>query len=237
MDRTLKLICGIFLALGITFSGVAIYFVRDTQSFVERGVAVRGEVVDLAWERSISGASGSGVYHPIVKYTTIAGEQRTFRSMNGNSPPSYRVGEAVDVLYDRANPVDARIASFWSLWLIQIVFGVLVAVFSLFGGGVLLARLVMARRARDLQRRGMPVETEFQNVEVNGGFKVNGHAPWRIVSRRLDSGTNALYLYHSQNLWFDPTPFIKSKHVTVFIDPRNPKRYSMDVSFLPKLAN
>jgi len=237
MDRALNLICGIFLALGITFSGLTIYFVRDTQSFVERGVAVRGEVVDLAWERSISGSSGSGVYHPIVKYTTTAGEQRTFRSMNGSSPPRYRVGEAVDVLYDRTNAADARIASFWSLWLIHIVFGVLGAVFSLIGGGVFFTRVMMARRARDLKRHGTPVETEFQNVELNGGFKVNGRAPWRIVSRWLDPAKNALYLYHSENLWFDPTPFIKSKHVTVFIDPRNPKRYSMDISFLPKLAN
>ena len=39
MDRTLNLICGLFLAFGVTFSGLAIYFVRDTQSFVERGVA------------------------------------------------------------------------------------------------------------------------------------------------------------------------------------------------------
>jgi hypothetical protein len=237
MDRTLNLIGGIFLVFGVTFGGLTLYFVRDTQAFVERGVAVRGEVVDLDWARSISGASGSGVYHPIVKYTTTAGEQRTFRSTSGSSPPSYRVGEAVDVLYDRTNPADARIASFWSRWIIHIVFGVLGAVFSLIGGGILLARLVMARRARDLQRHGMRVETEFQNVEVNGGFKVNGRSPWRIVSRWLDPAKNALYLYHSENLWFDPTPFIKSKHVTVFIDPRNPKRYSMDVSFLPKLAN
>jgi hypothetical protein len=237
MDRTLNLICGLFLAFGVTFSGLTTYFVRDTQSFVERGVAVRGEVVDLTWERRIPGLSGSGVYHPIVKYTTTAGEPRTFRSMNGSSPPSYRVGEAVDVLYDRTDPADARIASFWSLWLVQIIFGVLAAVFSLIGGGVLLARFMMVRRVRDLLHRGMPIETEFQNVEVNGGFKVNGRSPWRIVSRWLDPGRNALYLYHSENLWFDPTPFIKSKHVTVFIDPRNPKRYSMDVSFLPKLAN
>jgi hypothetical protein len=237
MIRVLNLICGIFLALGVTFSGLTIYFVRDTQAFVERGVAVRGEVVDLNRERSISGSPGSGVYHPIVKYTTTVGEQRTFRGMNGSSPPSYRVGEAVDVLYDRTNPVDARIASFWSLWLIQSMFGVLGAVFSLIGGGVFFARVMMARQARDLKHHGTPVETEFQNVEVNGGFKVNGRAPWRIVSRWLDPGRNALYLYHSENLWFDPTPFIRSKHVTVFIDPRNPKRYSMDVSFLPKPAN
>src|SRR3984957_8020427 len=149
MDITLNLICGLFLAFGVTFSGLTTYFVRDTQSFVERGVAVRGEVVDLTWERPLPGLSGSGVYHPIVKYTTTAGEQRMFRGMNGSSPPSYRVGEAVDVLYDRTNPVDARIASFWSLWLIQSVFGVLGAVFSLIGGGVFFARVMMARQARD----------------------------------------------------------------------------------------
>jgi hypothetical protein len=234
MDRTIYLICAVFLAVGIALSGVAIYFIRDTQSFVDRAVMVRGEVIDLELTR---GSPGSGAYRPVIKYTTSSGEQRTFRSLSGSSPPSYRVGEAVDVLYDRTNPPDARIASFWSLWLIQIIAGGVGAVFALIGGGVIAAGRMMARRARDLLRHGTPIETEFQNVELNGGLKVNGRSPWRIVSRWLDPAKNALYLYHSENLWFDPTPFIKSKHVTVFIDPRNPKRYSMDISFLPKLAN
>jgi hypothetical protein len=237
MDRAINLICGLFLAFGLVFCGVAIYFAHDTQSFVDRAVMVRGEVVDLQWERRTGNSSSSGNYHPVVRFTTDAGEQRTFRSSFGSSPPSYWVGETVDVLYDRTDTYDARIASFWSLWLVQLIFGGVGAVFLMLSGGVLFARLLAARRVRGLQRHGMPIETEFQSVELNGGLKVNGRSPWRIVSQWLDPGRNVLYLFHSENLWFDPTLYIKSKQVRVFIDPNDPKRYSMDVSFLPKLAN
>jgi len=91
-----------------------------------------------------------------------------------------------------------------------------------------------ARQAHDLRLHGTPLETEFQDVELNGSFQVNGRSPWRIASRWLDPARNELHLFESENLWFDRAPFITSKRITVFIGS---KRYSMDVSFLPKLAN
>ena len=42
-------------------------------------------------------------------------------------------------------------------------------------------------------------------------------------------------IFHSENLWFDPTRFVKRKQVTVLLDPNNPKRYHMDTSFLPEV--
>jgi hypothetical protein len=226
MERAIYLTCCLFLAVGLACLGLAIHFVRDTQAFVERAVTVRGEVVDLAWV--------SDTYHPVVKYTT---NSLTFRSSTGSSPPNHRVGEIVDVRYDRASPRDARLASFWSLWGFEIIAAAIGAVFVLLSGRILAVRLLTARRARYLRRHGTPIATEFQNVEMNDSFVVDGRLPWRIASRWVDPVRGALYHYHSEDLWFDPTPYIKTKHVTVFIDPNNPKRYAMDVSFLPKLAN
>ena len=240
MDRTLNLFCGIFLTFGIVFSGIAIYFAADTLNFINRSATAKGVVVDLAGPPSLDTAR-SGTYHPIVKFTAGAAEQ-TFRSAIGirgavGSLPSYRIGESVDVLYDRANPADARIASLWSLWLVAMITGLLGAVFTAIGGGVFMARRITASRARDLRCHGHPVETDFQAVELNGRLKVNGRSPWRVVSQWLDPRSNALFVFRSENLWFDPTPYIRSKRVTVFVDPNNPRRYAMDVSFLPKLAN
>ena len=56
---------------------------------------------------------------------------------------------------------------------------------------------------------------------------MNGRSPWRIVSRWLDPARNELHLFESENLWFDPAPFITWKRIRVSIDS---KRYSMDVS-------
>jgi hypothetical protein len=166
MDRTVDLICCLFVAVGLAFSSLANDIARDTQAFVDRAVLVGGEVADLDWSRDTSTSSGSGIYHPVVAYITSAGERRTFRSLIGSSPPAYRVGETVDVLYDRTNPADARIASFWSLWFVQIVFGVVGSVLALVGFGFFVYRRIMAWRVRDLRGHGRPVETDFQNVVV-----------------------------------------------------------------------
>ena len=44
-------------------------------------------------------------------------------------------------------------------------------------------------------------------------------------------------VFHSENLWFDPSSFMKRRKVTVLLDPNNPKRYYMDVTFLPQLED
>ena len=97
-------------------SGWAIFLVYDTQSFVEHATPVRGEVIAL---QLVSSGRGTA-YDPRVKYTDEGGEQRTFQASGSGFRillPVLSVGETVDVLYDKANPVDARIASFWYLYL------------------------------------------------------------------------------------------------------------------------
>ena len=82
---------------------------------------------------------------------------------------------------------------------------------------------------------GNAIQTDFQGVERNTSLEVNGKNPWRVTSQWLDPASNKLRVFHSENLWFDPTQFVKAKTVTVLLDPKNPKRYYMDVSFLPEL--
>src|SRR5262249_44613226 len=160
--------------------------------------------------------NSGGAYYPVVKFRTATGEAHTLHSNTGSSSPSYRVGETVSVLYDPGNPFDARIVGFFSLWFLVIIFGPVGALLSLAGSSGLIGPRVWARQARDLRHHGTPIETEFQDVEFNGGFAVNGRTPWRIVSRWLDPARNEVHLFQSENLWFDPKPFITSKRITVF---------------------
>ena len=227
--KALTIIFGVFLAIGLAFSGVSLWAVRDTQSFLARAETAAGQVVDFDSRR--------GAYYPVVRFRTAIGEAHTLHSNTGSSPPSYHVGEAVSVLYDPGNLFDARIKGFFSLWLIAIIFGAIGWVFSLIGLGGLIVPRFWAHQAQDLKLHGTPLETEFQDVELNGSIRLNGRSPWRIVSRWLDPARNELHLFESENLWFDPTPFIKLRRITVLVDPKNFRRYSMDVSFLPKVVS
>lgn len=88
------------------------------------GVVVTGRVVELRHvpgNPSISSfESGSrSKESAVATFTTRAGESRTVVSSVNRSPPPWKVGETVEVVYDQANPARADLRSEltnWRLW-------------------------------------------------------------------------------------------------------------------------
>jgi hypothetical protein len=101
--------------LGFAMSIAAVFFAYDSGSFVRRAVLVRGEV---------TGVESIGKEHVVaVRYAGKQGEQQTFHPRGIASILIPSVGEPVNLLYDKANPGDVRLASFWDLYFLSIVFG------------------------------------------------------------------------------------------------------------------
>jgi hypothetical protein len=65
---------------------------------------------------------------------------------------------------------------------------------------------------------------------------VNGRSPYHIISQSPDPASNTVRVFESENIWFDPSEYIKEETIDVLVDPNNPRKYVMDISFLPKLA-
>jgi len=228
MDKLLGRIALGCLVVGLVLLGVGGWLGARTTAFLDRARSVSGTVIAL---------EGDETLHPVFRFQDSDGTTRTHRSRVGTSQPAFEVGEAVEVLYDPANPADARIRSVGELWLGVLIAGGMGGVFTLIGGGILGVRALSARSAAALRRTGARVQARFQSVERNTALEVNGRNPWRIVCQWQDPATGALHLFRSQNLWFDPTAFLSGRtELTVFVDRRNPKRHAMDVQFLPKLA-
>ncbi|WP_347049541.1 hypothetical protein [Flavobacterium olei] len=91
------------------------------------------------------------------------------------------------------------------------------------------------KRIDDLKFNGKQITTKFDNVALNTSYKVNGRSPFVIYSQWLNPSTNELHLFKSENIWFDPANYILTEEIKVLIDPVNPKKYYMDISFLRKL--
>jgi hypothetical protein len=179
-----------------------------------------------------AGAVGTGDgYKPVVQFTTAAGRETTFTG-NGSHPAAYDPGEAVTVLYDPGDPDDARIKGFWSLWGGPAFMSLLGVIFTVIATGLRGASRSGTQHKEYLRVNGTPIKTEVTGVERNERLEVNGVNPWRITSRGVDPATGEQRDFHSENLWFDPTGQLKVKQVTVLLDPRKPKRYYMDISFL-----
>lgn len=224
----------VFTLIGAAMLIGAVYWFQHTRAFVASAVTAEGTVVDLQPSRS----SDSVTYKPVVRYKTATGEQIEFVSSTGSNPPGYRKGEKVEVLYLPSEPGNASINTFFSLWLGHLIVGGVGGVFFMVGGGIMVATARKARQDEFLRTQGVPIETSFQSVELNTSLSVNGRNPFRVMTQWQNPSTSQIHVFESDNLWFDPTPYIQDKKkITVLIERDNPKKYLVDLSFLPKVAD
>jgi hypothetical protein len=219
----------VFLGIGILMLVLALVLWNETRRFITRAATAQGTVTELLEVRDDD--DGSVTFKPVVKFVAAGGEEVTFTSSYSSRPPAYDVGEAVEVLY---LPGDARINGFGSLWFGPLLVGGLGTVFAGVGLGILLTTRANARKADYLMAYGNAIQTDLQGITRNTSLTMNGRHPWRITSQWLDPVSNKVRVFNSANLWFDPTKFVTGKQLTVLLDPKDPQRYHMDVSFLPE---
>lgn len=239
--KTVAIVKFVMLVIGVAMLAGAVYMYNNTRSFLAGAAQVQGTVVDLERSESVTrdgnNSHVSVSYFPVVQFTDRSGHRLEFTSDAGSNPSAYSRGDKVEVLYHADAPQKARIKDFMSLWFGPLLVGGLGVVFTALGAGMI---VVSARRRRleaRLKASGVPVEATFQSVEQNTSMKVNGQSPWRVLAQWLDPSTSKVHVFKSDNLWFDPSAYIKDRKINVFIDRANPKRYYVDLSFLPKMAD
>ncbi len=127
----------LLIGFGVLISGIiAVFKVRREFS---NSAETTGKVVDFG---TIAGQRGK-LYCPQVEFQIPNGQIFRFQSNLGTQPPSYNVGQQIEVIYQITNPIKAEINSKMTLWfapgcmlLMGLVFSFLGLV--LFGFGVLI---------------------------------------------------------------------------------------------------
>ena len=230
--RAYNIVKYVFSVVGIGMLIGAFFWYNSSSEFSEKSVRAEGTVVELVVNRS----RDSRTYSPVVQFVNEAGKKIEFKSRTGSNPPDYSRGEKVEVLYLPENPEEAKINSFFALWGGALIFGGLGSVFFLIGGGLILYPIIKGRKDEQLQKNGRRIETDFQGVELNESYSVNGRHPFQLVTQWQNPATNQVHVFRSNNLWFDPAEYINRDRITVFIEQDNPESYYVDISFLPKMA-
>lgn len=120
------------LVAGLGFLALAVWLAHGQRRLESAGQRAPGSVVDIARHAPRTVREGTGIYCAVVGFTPSGGAPMTFESkFCGNSSRHHR-GESVTVLYDPAQPANARIddfASDWGISLLTAGFGFL-ALFS-----------------------------------------------------------------------------------------------------------
>ncbi len=227
----------LFATAGVVLLAAAVWVAQSERSFVERSETVSGVVIANVLTRSTSHNGGTSYryyYHPRVRFQTDTGADVQFVSGAGADPPSYHVNDTVTVLYDPQNPSNASIKGFFSLWGAAFVLMILGVAFSLFGG-VPLAWMYRRKQVQAwLRSNGQQIQTTFDRVELDTSLTVDGSHPYRIVSQWLNPASKRVQAFKSDSIWYNPARYISGDTIGVWIDPHNPRRYSVDIGFLPR---
>ena len=95
-------LAAVFVAYGVSSR-------RESRRFAAGAARAQGVVVELV-TGATPGPQSSGVLsYPVVRYRTMDGREVVFRSDFGAQPSPWRPGQPVTVLYNPANPQEARI--------------------------------------------------------------------------------------------------------------------------------
>lgn len=230
--KSLIFIKYLFAIIGFCMTVGSFFLYQNTQTFLDNAIRIEGVVIDLVRSRS----SDSTTYAPMVRFKTSQGTTIEFTSTTSSNPPAYSRGEQVEVLYEAIQPHSAKIDSFFSIWGGAVIVGGIGIVFFMVGFGMVLSGLRKAKNKEYLLQRGVRINTQFQSVSRNTHMRVNGRNAYLITSQWQDPTTSKIHVFESDNIWFDPEEHINSETILVYIEPKDPKKYYMDISFLPQLA-
>jgi hypothetical protein len=229
--KTLAILKYGFALIGAGLLAGGLYWAQNVRAFIAGAARAEGTVIELVSSYS----SGSTTWRPVVRFAA-EGKTVEFVSSSSSNPPSYSKGEKVTVLYSPGAPHDAKIEGFFSLWLGPIILGGIGSVFFAIGGAMIVVTRSRAALAQRLRSQGMTVQAKFQGVELNTGLTVNGAHPYRLVAQ-WQGPTGEIHVFRSEDLWYDPSDHVKRETLTVYIDPADPRKHYVDVSFLPRLAS
>jgi hypothetical protein len=218
----------VFSLVGLGFLVGAAFLYHDTSSFLAQATRANGSVSNLV-------RNGSTTYAPVIDFVDNNGKNIEFTSSSGSNPPSYSVGDEVEVYYLATDPQGAKIDGSFSLWGGVIVLGALGSVFSLIGFGIAAVMIFKGRSEENLKKHGVCIDTKFHGIEINEGISINGKNPYRLIAQWLNPDTSKIHVFKSANLWFDPTDYVTTDMIKVFIKSGHPNKYYVDISFLPKL--
>lgn len=173
---------------------------------------------------------------PLVEFFPLPGERVTFTG-EVCSRPGYAKGDIVELFYDPLEPQNAHIDSFLQNWFVSLILGGIGLFFTLVGLALLMPEALVDGRRNRLKRKGQAVQAQFVEVRRNPLSTLNNVPAWQLVCQWYNPSSGAVHLFYSEDLWFDPQPFIENESLQVMVDPDDLRRYSVDTSFLPRLAD
>ncbi|MBI1177768.1 DUF3592 domain-containing protein [bacterium] len=118
-----------------------------TIHFTHVAARTNGTVIEM--QQQTDKENGSIGYAPTFRFQDAAGNQHTVSSGFFQSPPEFHVGDIVPVLYLSDSPQTARIDTFWQVWGLPSLAGILGSAALSVGVVILLWPKMIAKLGRE----------------------------------------------------------------------------------------
>lgn len=229
-NRTVTLISVVFILVALFIGSTAAFFAVQQYQFSQTAVKATGTVVELV--RHVSNKGGVS-YYPIISFTDSTGNKVEFKS--DVSSDDSQIGSSVPVVYDPLASQTAYVDNFMGRWFLPVFMAGFAVVFGGVGAGTAYVRYRRRKMIEYLKINGRRVNANFVDVRLNRSYKVNKRSPFVIYATWHDELSNKTIEFMSDNLWFDPSPFVKlGMSIEVVVDSNDFNRYWMNTDFLPQ---
>lgn len=208
----------VFGLIGLVLIGAAAAVYFADRRVTTDALRAEGIVVELM-------RSGKG-YKPLV-HIQVEGRTHEILGTVSSSPPSFSVGDRVDVLYPPGNPAAGVIDSFMERYFVPVLLTGLGAIFGSIGLVFGIVRFVSARRRARVFSLGLPAKAKVVAIELDRTMSVNNRHPWRARAEFQDSVRRETRSALSHRIWDDPRPhYPPGAEITVYYIPDEPNSHA-----------
>ncbi len=230
MTKELSTYKHLLVLTGLAFIFSAYLWYLDIRLSVNNFAFTEGTVVDLEYSPFAKTDAPNAVIH----FSDSAGKWTEHIVNNSELSTELLEGDSVNIMYPTHSPRSAIVYNNFDLWggplfIISLGLGLL-----LLGISFLVHALIEQRQILKAASKTTHLQTMFVNVEKNRGNEIEGHRPYCIYSQWRDPKTSEVHFFQSEDLWTDPSEYIKGRKITVFVKNNNLNEYSVDLSFLPE---
>lgn len=223
-----KFIFTIFAIVGAAIIMGGVFWISSNSRFKETAIETQATIVDIDTYRDSDGETHHTVY---VEFEV---DNNIYEGTLGYYSSNMYIGGQTDIYYDPLNPNDFKSTSNDFGGIILVGMGL---IFFVIGAGAIFNAIGKKGRNNKLKETGTRIFAEFDRIELNRSYQVNGRSPYRIICHGINNDYNE---YMSENLWKNPERFIKERGITnfsVYIDIENPKKYYMSLEELEEFLN
>jgi hypothetical protein len=215
----------LFALVGAFFIVAGLIIITNEMSFKSNGIESVARITDIKTYRS-----GDDVnYRVYVMYTV---NNQVYKQTLNYWDATMTVDKEIKIFYNPNNPSEiiANNASYFAL--IVPILGGIAFVF----GMLMIIHDIKAKNTKlELLKNGEYINAEIEEVIYNTSVTFNRISPFFITCKWKNPDDGNIYLFKSENIWYNPEDTIKQRNITtlpVYINRENLKKYFVSLENL-----